>query len=782
MSGIGIKFGAEGEREFKRSLSEINQTFKLLGSEMKLVQSQFDKNDNSVEALTARNEALNKQIDAQKGKIATLKSALENAAESFGKNDKRTNAWRIQLNNAEAALNGMERELKNNEDEIKKTSSEFGTAEKAVDKFGDEVKETGKETEKAGDKFQKIGEILKDVGKAMAAATAAIGAGAVAAGKKIWDMANETAAAGDTIDKMSQKLGMSAEAYQEWDYVLSQSGADIESMGAGFKSLTNLVDKATSGNDAAAKSFEKLGISTKELSEMSREDIFALTVKRLQEMEDGTERAALANTIFGKSGQNLAPLLNQTAEATQDLKDKAHELGFVMSDEAVEASVNFTDSLDTLKRTFSGVKNAITAEFLPGITSIMDGLSALLTGGDSAKDKIKSGTTEIVQSIKKAIPQATEALKTVFGVIGDISVSLLPDLLGVFQGITTELFTSLSESLPEILPVLFDTLFSLLDSFMTDGLPTLIDSLMKVAGSLLDSFLEKFPELLNKLIKFIGNIDLGELLEQFLGAVEKIAAMIAENLPTIVDNLVKAVVNLIKSIDWKELISSGMNILMSLLDGILSAIPSLIDALPQIIDAIIDFLTDPETVIMLVKGAVQLVFKLIEKLPEIFMHLISAIANIGIKLIEGLWEGISKAGAWLWEKITGFFGGIVDGIKGFFGIHSPSTLFRDQIGKNLALGIGEGFGDEMKNVARSMENAIPTDFDANITANPSFAGFNAYAGAGGAGFSGGNQITQYFNVSIAVDSINDEWDLNDLVTRVSEGIADQVRRTENVYA
>jgi len=786
MSGIGIKFGAEGEKEFKRSLSEINQTFKLLGSEMKLVQSQFDKNDNSVEALAARNEALNKQIDAQKGKIATLKSALENAAESFGENDKRTNAWRIQLNNAEAALNGMERELKNNEDEIKKTSSEFGTAEKAVDKFGDEVKETGKETEKAGDKFQKIGEILKGVGKAMAAATAAIGAGAVAAGKKIWDMANETAASGDTIDKMSQKLGMSAEAYQEWDYVLSQSGADIESMGAGFKSLTNLVDKATSGNDAAAKSFEKLGISTKELSEMSREDIFALTIKRMQEMEDGTERAALANTIFGKSGQNLAPLLNQTAEATQDLKDKAHELGFIMSDEAVDASVRFTDSMDTLKRTFKGVKDGITAELLPGLTSIMNGLTGLLSGDESTKKKaslaLKAGALDIVKSTKDVIPQITEVLKTVFGVVGDIAVELFPDLLGVFQNIITELLTSLSESLPEILPVLFDTLFSLLDTLMTDGLPTLLESLMKVAGSLLDSFLEKFPQLINKLINYIGSIDLGQFLEQFLGAVEKIAAMIAENLPTIVDNLVKAVVNLIKSIDWKELISSGMNILMSLLDGILSAIPSLIDALPQIIDAIIDFLTDPETVIMLVEGAVKLVFKLIEKLPEIFMHLISAIANIGIKLIEGLWEGISKAGAWLWEKITGFFGGIVDGIKNFFGIHSPSTLFRDQIGKNLALGIGEGFDDEMKNVARSMENAIPTDFDANITANPSFAGFNAYAGAGGAGFSGGNQITKYFNVSIAVDSINDEWDLNDLVTRVSEGIADQVRRADNVYA
>lgn len=779
MSGIGIKFGAEGEQEFKKALNEINQAYKVLGSEMKLVQSQFDKNDNSVEALTARNETLNKQIDAQKDKIATLKSALDNAAASFGENDKRTQAWQIKLNNAEAALNGMERDLKKNNDAIEEASSEFKDAEKAADKFGDEIKKTGKETEQAGDQFQKVGEVLKTVGKAMAAAAAAIGAGAVAAGKKIWDMANDTAAAGDTVDKMSQKLGMSAEAYQEWDYVLSQSGADIESMGAGFKSLTNLVDKATSGNDAAAASFEKLGISTKELKDMSREDIFALTVKRMQEMGDTTERAALANTIFGKSGQGLAPLLNQTAEATQDLMDKANELGFVMSDEAVNASVKFTDSMDTLKRTFEGVKNSITSELLPGLTSITDGLTLLLTGSDGAKDKIKSGASEIVTAIKNAIPQATEALKTVLDVIGELAVDLLPDLLNLVVDITTQLFTSLSESLPEILPVLFDALFSLLDTLLSDGLPTLLNSLMTVAGKLLDSFLEKFPELLNKLITFIGNIDLGKLLEQFLGAVEKIAAMIADNLPTIVDNLAKAIINLIKTIDWKELIASGMRILMSITDGLLNAIPSLIDALPDLIEAIIDFLTDPETVIELVKGAVKLVFKLIEKLPEIFMHLISAMGRIGINLIEGLWEGISKAGGWLWEQITGFFGGIVDAIKGFFGIHSPSTLFRDEIGKNLALGLGDGFDKEMKTVAKDMENAIPTDFDADVQYTVGAAG-----GYRGAAFGGGtsNAYNQSFTININVDHMDNDTDLNALATNLSEIIAQQTMQRENVYA
>ena len=119
---FGLKIGLEGEKEFKKALSEINQSFKVLGSEMKVVQSQFDKNDNSVEALTARNQVLNKEIEAQKQKIETLRSALANASESFGENDRRTQQWQIQLNNATAALNDMERELDRNNSEIGRAS------------------------------------------------------------------------------------------------------------------------------------------------------------------------------------------------------------------------------------------------------------------------------------------------------------------------------------------------------------------------------------------------------------------------------------------------------------------------------------------------------------------------------------------------------------------------------------------------------------------------------------------------------------------------------------
>lgn len=120
---FGLKIGVEGEKEFKKALADINQSFKVLGSEMKLVSSQFDKNDKSVQALSARNNVLNKEIEAQKQKIETLRSALQNESDSFGEPDRRTQSWQIQLNNAEAALNDMERELSDNNAVLEEANS-----------------------------------------------------------------------------------------------------------------------------------------------------------------------------------------------------------------------------------------------------------------------------------------------------------------------------------------------------------------------------------------------------------------------------------------------------------------------------------------------------------------------------------------------------------------------------------------------------------------------------------------------------------------------------------
>ena len=199
---FGLKIGVEGEKEFKKALSDINQSFKVLGSEMKLVSSEFDRQDKSVSAVAARNEVLNKAIDAQKEKISTLENALKNAADSFGENDRRTQNWAIQLNNAKAELNGMEKELDESAD--------------SADDLGDELKDTGDEAERSGGKFEKFGGILKSIGAAMGAVAIAAGAAAIKLGKEVIQQFGE----------LEQNLGGSEAVFGQYAASIQKTGEE----------------------------------------------------------------------------------------------------------------------------------------------------------------------------------------------------------------------------------------------------------------------------------------------------------------------------------------------------------------------------------------------------------------------------------------------------------------------------------------------------------------------------------------------------------------------------
>ena len=262
---FGLKIGLEGEREFKKSLAEINNSFKVLGSEMKLVDSQFDKNDKSTEALIARSEVLNKEIDQQKQKIETLRSALANAAESFGENDRRTQSWQIQLNNAQAALNGMERELNSNNTALEKADKGFDEAGDEAKDFSNSVKKAADTSEDADGKLSKLGDTAKKIGAALGATAAAVGTACVAAGKKLWDMANDVGSAGDQIDKTSQKIGISAESYQKWGYVFERCGADVNNLQMGMKKLSTVITDAAGGSDSAAEKLSAVGLAERKI-------------------------------------------------------------------------------------------------------------------------------------------------------------------------------------------------------------------------------------------------------------------------------------------------------------------------------------------------------------------------------------------------------------------------------------------------------------------------------------------------------------------------------------
>ena len=202
---------------------------------------------------------------------------------------------------------------------------------------------------------------------------------------------------------------------------------------------------------------------------------------------------------------------------------------------------------------------------------------------------------------------------------------------------------------------------------------------------------------------------------------------------------------------------------MALIRALPDIIIAIVRAIPDIIEGVITALID--SIPLLIEAGVELFIALIENLPTIIIEIVKAIPKIiegivkafsklipkivelGGNLLKGLWNGIKDAGAWLWDKISGFFGGIVDGIKGFFGIKSPSKLFAG-LGKNMAEGLGVGFGDEMKTVADEMNGSIPTSFD-----SPKLYGGNSrlYGATSGGGYAVGGNGSIVFNAPMYLD-------------------------------
>lgn len=340
---------------------------------------------------------------------------------------------------------------------------------------------------------------LKTAGKVAGTALAAVGTTAIAAGAAILKGAGDVAEYGDNIDKMSQKIGFSAKGFQEWDFILKHNGSSIEAVQRGMMSLQSAADK---GSDA----FEKLGISQEELASMNNEELWDATIKGLQGITDESERAKLAEELFGKGAKELGPLLNTTAEETEAMRQQVNELGGVMSDEAVKAAAAYQDSLQNMQTAIGGLKNKIFTEFLPGITGVMDGLTDIFSGDtESGVGKINAGINDMVTKISEALPHVIE-------VAGQI-------MNGLMQAIT--------DNLPTIIASGTEILMNLIVGIV-EALPSLVEKLPEIIKAIGDGLIEAAPALLNAGVKLIDTIWEGlksgwdSVSEWFGGLVDKI--------------------------------------------------------------------------------------------------------------------------------------------------------------------------------------------------------------------------------------------------------------------
>lgn len=423
----------------------------------------------------------------------------------------------------------------------------------------DAEKSIQKTSDKAESFASKLGSGIQTAAKWSAAVvtTASVAVGSMS------NMAVSASSTADNIDKMSQKIGISREAYQEFDFICSQSGMSVDQLQSGMKKLTNvLADAQTAAREASAAEdelnarleageitldeynaqydkiyesaydacggLEQLGFSLEEISQMSPEDALYATLEALQAMPDDANRAALAQDLLGKSAQELAPLLNSGVGSIEEMQQKAHDLGLVLSDEVIDAGVSLTDTMDQMHRALSTIGTNIGASFMP----ILQDLCQMVIDN---LPMIQTTIGNIAPVLSSAFESLLPPMMTLITSVLPIVVQLVNELLPTITEITNAILPIIVQLIETIVPPLVQ-IIQMIAPLIAELLPPLIGLLQPII-SLLSPLIELVMVLLSPLIKLLNLI-----LPPLIGVMTEIVQVIESVLQPAIEFLAKNII------------------------------------------------------------------------------------------------------------------------------------------------------------------------------------------------------------------------------------------------
>ena len=595
IKGITVKI--EGDTgDLSKSLSNINSDIKTTSRALSDVEKALKLDPSNVELLEQKQALLNKQIEETAQKLELEQQIAEQAKEAL---DIGT------ISQEEYA--SLTAEVATTSAELENLQGAADGSAGAMEDTGAAAQEAGEQAEESGDSFVNWGELVAGAAQVAAGALAAvtgavgaIGAAVVEGAGELVDFSKDLADSADTIDKQSQKVGLSAEAYQKWDYVMTLAGTSMSNMGTGLKTLTNKLDDAKNGSEKNLEMFQKLGLSLDDLNSMSREEVFGAVIEGFQGMADSTERAALANDLLGKSGQELTPLFNQTAESTKALMEQAEEYGIIMSDDLVKDGAAYKDSMTTLSKTLEGVKNNLVGQFLPGLTQVTDGLAGMAAGVEGSDEDIANGIDQIVTTFENMLPSIKSTIET-----------LLPTLLPLGLEILTTIGEGIIANLPSILEFATQIILSLVSAITApENLSMILNSAINIILALVDGLLNSLEMLIEPAINAIDTLITAllqpSMLEKIINSAMKIILTVASGLSKALPKLIPAIVSAINTITV-ELTNHTDELILAALDIIVALAGGLVEALPTIVDTIIN---------KVIPSLLNAFGRLGEKLPE----------------------------------------------------------------------------------------------------------------------------------------------------------------------
>lgn len=549
LKGITVEIGGDTTK-LGDAILKARKSASDLSGELRGVESLLKLDPTNTVLLAQKQDILAESIAGAKDKLKMLIAAQESMSEQLADGKISPEQYR-----------DFEREIESTRQQLTRLEAAASGTDDAVADVGNAAREAGEKAEKASGGWSVLKGTLADL------AASAIKTAASAIGDTAKEMITGAAEYGDTIDKMSQKMGMSSDAYQEWDFVLQHCGASIESLKPAMKTLATA---AESGSDA----FAQLGISQEQIAGMSQEQLFDATIAGLQNVTDETQRTYLAGKLLGRGATELGPLLNTSADDVADMRAQVHDLGGVMGSDAVKAAAAYQDSLQNMQYAFSGLKNNISGELLPTLTLIMDGVTKMLTGGG---DEVAAAVGDIVVSLSGQLtaqaPRMMSVALTFIAALVTGLLSALPDLMGAAIELVGALLLGLADQLPGIITAAMSALLGIVDTITSpESITLLIQAAMQLMLALARGLITAIPQLIDAVPGIITNLveSFYAMMPEIIGVGIEIVIALASGLVSNAGHIIAAVPRLVETIvrGFLACVRSYWSIGKSIVDGI----------------------------------------------------------------------------------------------------------------------------------------------------------------------------------------------------------------------
>lgn len=748
--------------DFKTGIREADRTLRVLESGFRAGVSALGDWTKSASGMEQRIGTLTQKMEIQQLKVASLRENYEKLAEANGANSTSAQEALIKLNKETETLGKMESEVKSSEEAL----AELRDAEEDA---GDEAETTGGKFEGFKSVLSGTGTIIKGTLSIVTGLAGAVGGLATGINKLVFDTAKESA---ELVD-LSAKTGITTDRLQELAYVGDQVGTSQETIVSSLTKLTRSMgdaqEQATDfrakqdeqraaineasnaylaaskkygkGSEEAQKALEKLNDENARFAELStgdvakafetlgvkvtdstgklrdNEDVFADAITALGSINNEAERDALSMSIFGKSAQELNPLIKAGADEIEKLSREARIVGAVIDEETVASFEAFDDTLASLKAGLKGTLGTLAGVFLPGFQAVFNQAGGYL-----------EGFSEIVRFSNGDLGAMTE----------DVGVLL------------ERIITDIASQAPQMLETGVTILQSIVTAIIA-ALPTLITAAVNIIFTLLDFIIANLPL----------------LIEAGFQAIITLVNGIATALPTLIPAIVQAIITIVNTLleNMPMLIDAALQLILGLAQGLIIALPILIAALPQIIDALFNGLlaalplmqdASGQLIGMLATGIVAAIPVLILAISELIVRLGVSLGNFikeapmhGKNFVTGLVNGIKNASGLLFDAVSTMIKGMIQKIKDLLQMHSPSGVGED-IGDNLVGSVGSGGLKKApsagKQMARAMQHLVN-----QLSVATAGAGGSATPALAGAGVSTATG-TSIGNITISVDA------------------------------